>query len=525
MENLLDRYRGRIPVPADPSLSERDSFLITYPDQVRASGQPPLLSLAAFCAARLRGMVTTIHILPFFPSSSDDGFAVKDFRLVDPGLGDWSAVEKLGKSFRLMFDGVINHASAQGSWFQAFRRGESPYRDYFLTVTGDPDLSTVVRPRALPLLTEFQTSTGPRRVWTTFSADQVDLDYHNPAVLLDIFDILLAYACHGAQFIRLDAIAYLWKEIGSTCIHLPQAHAIVQLLRSVLDELAPHVRLITETNVAHAENVAWFGDGHNEAQLVYNFALPPLILHTFLTGDVSALRNWATGLTLPSDQTTFLNFLASHDGIGLNPVRNILTSPEIQALVDRTILQGGLISNKQEPDGRNSPYELNINYFDALSDPSGQEPLSTQINRFMAAHACMASLQGVPAFYFHSLFGSRNGKDEVRSSGSNRAINRQKMELASLEGQLSEPASLPYQVYERFRTLLSLRASTTAFHPNGPQEILDAGPAIFAILRSSPDGARQALCLQNVTSRQQKVGILGSSYVLEPYQVLWTIDP
>ncbi|HRQ23568.1 MAG TPA: alpha-amylase family glycosyl hydrolase, partial [Anaerolineales bacterium] len=309
LSQLIERYRGRIPAPAALSLTERDSLLITYGDQVRGNGKSHLRTLAEFCEAHLRAVVGGVHILPFYPWSSDDGFSVKDYRAVDPDLGDWRDVEEWGKSFRLMFDGVINHASAQGEWFEKFLRNEEPYRDYFVTIKGNPDLSNVVRPRALPLLTEFETAAGKRKVWTTFSADQVDLDFRNPDVLLEIIDILLMYAERGAQFIRLDAIAYLWKEIGTSCIHLPQTHKIIQLLRAVFDEVAPHVYLITETNVPHTDNISYFGDGTNEAQLVYNFALPPLTLHTFRTGDAAILSDWASSLTLPSDRTTFFNFL------------------------------------------------------------------------------------------------------------------------------------------------------------------------------------------------------------------------
>ena len=229
LHHLIEHHRGRIPPLAETSLSERDALLITYADQVREPGQSHLKTLADFCKAHLAGVVSGIHILPFYPSSSDDGFSVKDYRAVDPALGDWTDIEMLGGSFRLMFDGVINHASVQGPWFQAFLRDQKPYRDYFLTVAGAPGLSLVTRPRTLPLLTEFQTAAGKRRVWTTFSADQADLDYHNPDVLLEILDILLMYAEHGAQFIRLDAIAYLWKEIGTTCINLPQTHVVLRL--------------------------------------------------------------------------------------------------------------------------------------------------------------------------------------------------------------------------------------------------------------------------------------------------------
>ncbi len=517
LRNLIEQYRRRISIPADSSLSERDSILITYGDQVRDKSQAPLLSLAEFCEKYIGDIISGIHILPFFPYSSDDGFSVKDFRAVNPSLGDWDDIQRLSGTFRMMFDVVINHASTQGDWFQAYLRDEVPYKDFFLDVEDDVDLTRVVRPRALPLLTEFISAAGSRRVWTTFSADQADLDFHNPDVLLEMINILLFYAEKGAQFIRLDAIAYLWKEIGTTCIHLPQTHAIIQLLRAVLDESAPHVRLITETNVPHLDNISYFGDGCNEAQLVYNFALPPLVLHTLRTGDASILSQWAAGLDLPSDQTTFFNFLASHDGIGLNPARGILSPGEIDAMVEQTLLNGGQISFKQNEDGTQTPYEMNISYFDALSNPTNNELQELQIGRFMAAQAIMLSLRGLPGIYFHSLFGSRSWQDGVMQTGQNRSINREKLNRNEIETDLGDPQSLRSKVFSRYRNLLIQRSSSPAFHPNGGQRILDFGKRVMAIVRSSPNNKTSYLCLQNVTPQKQHAG----GYSLEAYQTLW----
>ncbi|HMD81668.1 MAG TPA: alpha-amylase family glycosyl hydrolase, partial [Anaerolineales bacterium] len=337
-------------------------------------------------------VVKGIHILPFYPWTSDDGFSVVDYRKVDPALGDWKHISAMQSHFRLMFDGVINHISSQSEWFKAFLNDDPRYRDYFVVIEGSPDPSQVVRPRALPLLTSFSTPSGEKRVWTTFSDDQIDLNFQNPEVLLEILDILLMYVERGAAFIRLDAIAYLWKELGTSCIHLPQTHRVIQFLRAALDEVAPHVQMITETNVPHTDNISYFGDGSNEAQLVYNFALPPLTLHSFHTGDAQVLSSWAKTLTLPSNKTTFFNFLASHDGIGLNPARGILSTADIDVLVEKTLEHGGLVSYKHNSDGSQSPYEMNISYFDALSNPHGNESLGLQIDRFIAAQAIMLSL-------------------------------------------------------------------------------------------------------------------------------------
>jgi len=408
-----------------------------------------------------------------------------------------------------MFDAVINHVSAQSAWFRAFLLGDPRYQDHFIVVEGDADLSGVVRPRALPLLTKFNMPSGDaeRAVWTTFSEDQVDLNYRNPEVLLEIVDTLLFYVAHGAEFIRLDAIAYLWKEIGTPCIHLPQTHWIIQLFRAVLDEVAPHVMLITETNVPHADNLSYFGDGRNEAQLVYNFALPPLTLHAFRTGSARVLSEWAAGLALPSDRVTFFNFLASHDGIGLNPARGILPEAEIEALVQRVLAHGGLVSYKHNPDGTQSPYELNINYFDALNHPDSQEPLELQVDRFMAAQAIMLSLVGVPGIYFHSLFGSRGWPAGVQLTGRSRSLNRQKCDRAELERELARPGSLRRMVFACYKQLLKARARSRAFHPHGIQRVLDYGNSVFALLRLAPGSSERVLYLQNVSSQPQSIPI------------------
>lgn len=538
LREIMAGYRARLSA-RDGEITERDAVLIAYGDQVQRAEDAPLRTLAEFCRARLKDAVSGIHILPFYPWTSDDGFSVVDYRRVDPALGDWDDVSAMQKDFRLMFDAVVNHLSSQSDWFQKFLQDDPHYKNYFIVVEDGPDLSQVVRPRALPLLTSFKTPSGEKKVWTTFSADQVDLNFQNPDVLLEIIDILLMYVERGAAFIRLDAIAYLWKEIGTTCIHLPQTHRMIQLMRSVLDEVAPHVQLITETNVPHADNISYFGDGANEAQMVYNFALPPLTLHAFHTGDAQVLSGWADSLTLPSDKTTFFNFLASHDGVGLNPARGILSNADIDSLVQTALAHGGLISYKHNPDETQSPYEMNINYFDALSNPRSDELLSLQVDRFMAAQAVMLSLVGVPGIYFHSLFGSRGWLDGVKQTGRSRTINRQKCDFDTLQNELADPASLRSQVFSRYRGLLSARRNSPAFHPHGGQGVLDLHGSVFALERTSPDGMSRVLCLHNVSAdtimldapfesaKDLLAGntVGGKSLSLKPYQMLWVTRP
>ncbi len=504
---LLEKHRSRFlhRRTGEVNFSERDVILITYPDQLNEAGIPPLRTLSDFCGRYLRGLIPCLHILPFFPSSSDDGFSVMDYRSVDPSLGTWEDISRLSEPFRLMIDAVVNHVSTRCDWFQKFLRGGKMFRNFFIEVSGTPDLSNVVRPRSTPLLHRYGTASMQKTVWTTFSDDQVDLNYRNPRVLLEIVDLLLFYVSRGASIIRLDAVAYLWKEIGTPCISLLQTHRIVQLFRSVLDEVAPDVKLVSETNVPHAENISYFGNGSDEVHLAYNFALHPMILHTFRTGDSRALSRWTDGLRLPPGKAAFLNFLASHDGIGLNGARDILRESDIQTLVQMAVDRGGKISFRRNPDGTMEPYELNINFFDALSAPAGGESLDLSISRFLAAHAVLFSLAGVPAIYFHSLFGSRGWPQGIEQTGINRTINRQKFERSKIERELADESSLRHRVFEGMAGLIRARAASRAFDPQAVQRPLDVGRGVFCIQRRLPGRGSGMLCLHNVTDRDQEI--------------------
>jgi glucosylglycerate phosphorylase len=513
-------------------LSQRDAVLITYGDQIRREGEAPLKALGDFLRRRLQGVVSGVHLLPFYPYTSDDGFSVVDYLKVDPTLGDWEDITAIGEDFRLMFDAVVNHVSQASEWFRGFLRDDSRYRDYFIVIDPDTDLSGITRPRTSPLLIPFETPSGTKHVWTTFSSDQIDLNYENPELLLEIVRVLLEYVAKGAEIIRLDAVTYLWKEVGTSGVHHPKTHRVMQLCRSVMDTVAPQVVLLTETNVPHEENVSYFGDGYNEAQMVYNFALLPLVLYSFMNEDAGALGTWAAGLKTPSTETAFFNFLASHDGIGVRPVESILGRQAIMELVERVKAHGGLVSFKTNAGGSQSPYELNINYFDALSLPKGDEPLELQVARFMSAQAIMLSLAGVPGIYVHSLLGSRSFHEGVKRTGHNRAINREKFELEPLEAELDDPESLRYKVFTRFKRLLEVRTREPAFHPQAAQRILQSPKEVFALRRG--EGEDSIFCFHNVSAKPRKAALelraatdllsgerLKDDVTLEAYGVRW----
>jgi glycosidase len=509
LEQMLARFQGRLPAHGHggPRFDERDAVVITYGDSFIAPDRQPLEALDAFAERYLQDLVSNIHILPFFPYSSDYGFSVVDYLTVDPRLGDWDDISALHRRFKLMFDFVLNHVSAESAWFQGFVRGEPPYDRYFIAMDPETDLTGVTRPRTTPVLTRVETARGEQHVWSTFSSDQVDLDYRNPEVLLRMIEVMLTYVERGADLLRMDAIGYLWKEPGTSCIHLTRTHEVVKLFRDVLNAVAPHVAIVTETNVPHVDNISYFGDGHDEAQMVYQFPLAPLVLDAIARGDGSRLSAWAESLAPPSESTTFFNFLASHDGIGVVPARGLLSDEEVEWLAQRTQAHGGQVSYKTNADGSESPYELNITFFDALSDPGDRSELwEMKLNRFICSQAILLALAGVPGIYVHSLFGSHSDQAGYQRSGWKRDLNHERLDLVDLERQLADPSSEVAQVFSRYARLLQARRSEPAFHPNAPQEVLHAGDAVFA-LRRGPRDSETILALHNLSAEPQSVSL------------------
>lgn len=525
-----------------PSLwNEKDAVLITYGDSICSPGKPPLSTLRQFAARHWTRAFSTIHLLPFYPWSSDDGFSVIHYRKVDPALGDWQHVRALKEHFDLMFDWVLNHVSSKSPWFRDYRNCILPYRNFFIEESPNADLSQVVRPRTSPLLTPVATKAGQRHVWTTFSADQVDLNWRHPDVFFEMLDVLFHYIANGARIIRLDAVAFLWKKTDTTCLHLEETHEIIRLLRDILQIADPSVLLLTETNVPQEENIRYFGDG-DEAHLVYQFSLPPLLLHGLLKNTAKHLSQWAKSLPKLPSNTAFFNFTASHDGIGVRPLEGILPSKEIDFLCDEIKKRGGLLSYRSQPDGSKSLYEINATYFSALSDV---EPKNNRQNeaKFLCSQLVALSLKGIPGVYLHSLTATQNDYPGVEASGMPRRINRKKWDENELEQILQNPQSSSHRIFFHLIELLKRRAICDAFHPDSSQEILDLDDQVFALLRKSTSG-NQVFCLFNFTDQTLKLEIRPfvaaekprelvsntewsrpqSPITLEPYQTLWLLS-
>lgn len=526
LESKLEAFT---PLKPKKGLSEKDSMLITYADAVKKDGEKPLVTLKSFLDKYVKDSIATVHILPFFPYTSDDGFSVVDYGRVNPDFGDWNDIDAISSEYGLMIDSVANHVSKSSEWFRKYLKCEKPYTDYFITADPEADYSSVTRPRVLPLLTKFETEEGEKYLWTTFSDDQIDLNYRCPELLVDVIMSILDYARHGARFIRLDAIGFIWKDLGTACMHLPECHEIIKLIRVLLEDYAPGVMLITETNVPQKDNVSYFGSG-DEAMMVYQFPLPPLVMFTLLSGNSTRLASWLKTLYRPEGKATYFNFLSSHDGVGLRPADGILTEEEKNFLVESCLRNGGKVSYKNNGDGTQSPYELNIMYLDSLrGEGDSQDTLG---KKFLAAMTILLSLQGVPGIYYHSLLGSGNDIKGMTESGIPRRINREKLSYEELSKELDDSESFRSVIFTSLRNMLDKREKCDAFSPYASQDVLDLDEKVFAIRRK---GEKKTMTvLVNVSPSPveiKEIGIGGkdlikgkkynSAFTLEPYETLW----
>ena len=493
------------PVPYTSHWDERDIALIAYGDSLLKKGENPLATLSSFVDKHLSGVVSIVHILPFFPWTSDDGFAVSDYEKVNPTLGDWADVEELASGYRVMSDLVINHCSSSHEWFQQFQRGEKPGCDYFVEVAPAADLSLVTRPRITPLRRPTETPGGMRHVWCTFGHDQIDLNFRSTDLLLEIVRIIREHLDRGISIFRLDAVAFLWKEIGTNCINLPQTHEVIRLFRTLIEHVKPDAVIITETNIPNQENLSYFGN-MNEAHCIYNFSLPPLLLHAMATGTSKYLKSWLMGMPAAQPGTAYFNFIASHDGIGLRPAEGLLEDKEIANLVDTMKSFGARVSSRALPDGSSRPYEINISLFDAMQGTSeGADEFGE--DRFIASHAILLALEGIPAFYIHSLLGTRNDYEKADASGINRHLNRHQWDSDELESALIDPENPHARVLARLAELIAIRKEQSAFHPNATQFTLHLGDEIFAFWRQSMDRKQNIFCLHNITKEPRQISL------------------
>ena len=516
---LLDAMALNPATPIPPAhrnlWTERDIALIAYGDSVQSEAATPLATLHRFLGDKLRDVISWVHILPFHPWTSDDGFAVLDYSSINEALGDWSDISAIGGDYRLMADLVLNHCSSRSAWFENFKRGIAPGAGYFFVPSDDFDVSAVVRPRTSPLLTTVTTQQGEQSVWCTFSPDQVDFDFRNPAVLEEFARIIRQFLDAGVRIFRLDAVAFLWKASGTGCISLPQTHELIRLFRTLIECAQADAIVITETNVPNTENLSYFGNA-NEAHAIYNFSLPPLLVHGLVAGTSRYLREWMMRMPPAQDGTTYFNFIASHDGIGLRPVEGLLSEDELATLIGTLQDFGGLISSRRVDGDKVKPYEVNIALFDALQGTTaGADSLGVQ--RYLCAHAIMLGLEGVPAFYLNALVGTRNDVERVEHSGHNRAINRHQWSFDDLMGRLGDGDSDHCRVFEGLKYLIALRREQPAFHPNATQFTLQLEDQLLGFWRQSADRRQSIFCVHNLAPVPRELVIASLNLIVTDY--------
>ncbi len=487
-------------------ISEKTTLVICYGDNINSNQKSSIQVFQNFFKENLKKYFNAIHFLPFYPSSSDSGFAVKDHYKIEKRIGNWSDIKKISKNNHVMADIVINHSSARGLWFKNFLKKKRPGKDYFLTVNSKFNTSKVVRPRDHKLLKKIDIFNKSDYIWRTFSADQIDLDFKNPSVLLRFIKIMVHLVSNGVTIFRLDAIAYLWKKNGTNCINLKQTHEIVKLLRLISNLLNVETIIITETNLPEKENLSYFGN-NNEANWIYNFSLPPLLIHAFLFENSSYLSKWSKKLPNAKFQNSYLNFIASHDGIGMRPIEGILNERSLNNFLKRLKKNGSKFSYRKVQNKSRKVYEANITVFDALkksnTDPNGKFFLE----RYISAHAIMISFEGIPAIYFNSLFGKSNDEAKYVITGNNRDVNRYKWSYENITKKLKDKNSKQSIFYQNLVKLLEIKRKQKAFHPNAKRLNINLGSKIFCYERISLDKKQTIICISNLSTKLQYIKI------------------
>ncbi len=520
------------------SISEKTTLVICYGDSVYSEKKKSIRVFQNFFQKKLKNYFNIIHFLPFYPSSSDSGFAVKDHYKVENKLGNWSDIKNVSKSSDVMADMVINHSSARGLWFRNFLKKKEPGKDYFLTVDTKFNTSKVVRPRDHKLLKKIKIFKKSDYLWRTFSPDQIDLNFRNPSVLIQFIKIMIHLINNGVTIFRLDAIAYLWKENGTKCINLKQTHEIIKLLRNIIDLLNVQTTIITETNLPEKENLSYFGK-NDEANWIYNFSLPPLLIHAFLFENSSFLNKWSKNLPNTKNENCYLNFIASHDGIGIRPTEGLLNEKTLNNFLKRLKKNGSKFSYRKVHNKVKKVYEANITVFDALKksdyDPKGE----FYLERYVSAHAIMISFEGIPAIYFNSMFGTSNDEAKFIITGNNRDVNRYRWNLKNISNKLKINNTKQRIFYNKLCNLLNIRREQKAFHPNAQRLNLNFGPKIYGFKRISKDKKQTIKCITNLSSKPQntKINIKGNKIrnlldskinlenkkflVLKPFETVW----
>ena len=522
--------------------NESHSVLITYADSIYKNGEATLITLRDLLSKHLGSLSKVVHILPFLKSTSDGGFAVSSYDSLEEKFGDWDDLKSISNNHVLMADLVLNHVSSSHPWVQQFIKSQEPGISNVFSPEQNLDWSNVVRPRSSSLFSQINTEDGPKQVWTTFGPDQIDLNWHNPKMTLEFLNLIITYLSNGIKWFRLDAVGFIWKESGTTCLHLPKAHSIVKILRVLLNNLYENGVLITETNVPQKENLSYLIP-EDEAHMAYNFPLPPLLLEAIITSRADILNSWIFNWPELPDNTTLFNFTASHDGVGLRALEGLMNEKRIKDLLINCEKRGGLVSHRRLSNGDDKPYELNISWWSAMED-SSRDSNRYQFERFILTQLLVMALKGVPAFYLPALLASENDIKNFSMTGQRRDLNREKFKSDNLLSVLNNPESNANKNLKYLRNAMDVRSELKQFNPCSEMKCLSKdrsdivvikrgkGPkSIFAIHNMTENKINYQLndndlpqILDNVSNMQDYLASTKYNWKnisLKPFQVIW----
>ncbi|WP_288250328.1 sugar phosphorylase [uncultured Prochlorococcus sp.] len=479
--------------------NQSHSVLITYADSIYKNGEPTLITLRDLLSNHFGSLSRVIHILPFLKSTSDGGFAVSSYDSLEEKFGDWNDLKSISKNHVLMADLVLNHVSSSHQWVQQFIKSQELGISNVFSPEQNLDWSNVVRPRSSSLFSQINTENGPKQVWTTFGPDQIDLNWQNPKMSLEFLNLIILYLSNGVKWLRLDAVGFIWKESGTTCLHLPKAHSIVKILRILLNDLLDDGVLITETNVPQKENLSYLVP-KDEAHMAYNFPLPPLLLEAIITSRADILNSWISDWPeLPYD-TTLFNFTASHDGVGLRALEGLMNEQRIKDLLINCEKRGGLVSHRRLSNGEDKPYELNISWWSAMED-SSRDSNRFQFERFILTQLLVMALKGVPAFYLPALLASENDIKSFSMTGQRRDLNREKFKSDNLVSVLNNPESNANKNLKCLRNAMDLRSELEQFHPRSEMECLSKGRSDIVVIKRG-NGPKSIFAIHNMTENK-----------------------
>ena len=478
---------------------ESHSVLITYADSIYKNGEPTLITLGDLLSKHFGSLSKVVHILPFLKSTSDGGFAVSSYDSLEEKFGCWDDLKSISKNHVLMADLVLNHVSSSHPWVQQFIKSQEPGISNVFSPEQNLDWSNVVRPRSSSLFSQINTEDGPKQVWTTFGPDQIDLNWHNPKMTLEFLNLIISYLANGIKWLRLDAVGFIWKESGTTCLHLPKAHSIVKILRILLNDLLNDGVLITETNVPQKENLSYLIP-EDEAHMAYNFPLPPLLLEAIITSKADILNSWIFDWPRLPDDTTLFNFTASHDGVGLRALEGLMNEQRIKDLLINCEKRGGLVSHRRLSNGVDKPYELNISWWSAMED-SSRDFNRFQFERFILTQLLVMALKGVPAFYLPALLASENDIKSFSTTGQRRDLNREKFKSDNLLSVFNNPESNANKNLKYLCNAMDVRSELKQFHPCSEMKCLSKGRSDIVVIKRGK-GPESVFAIHNMTENK-----------------------